>query len=243
MATRFIEGVDPTSDLTISAALTALAGQVGPHQIPFLFDQDTGLVHYYDKVNTAARTVVNLAQVQTLTNKTLTSPVITSPTISSPTITGLIGGVVALETLFTQIAGNKTHTASFSIPAGATILNIIVTNSVVWNSGTTATLDIGISGGDADGFIAAVDLKTVPAAGKSLNFAWPGASNAGAAIPEIDGGAGNTQLGATNAFLYNAAAVVIDAVVVDVNVSGTNGRSRVTVLYSLPAAIIAPVVA
>ena len=85
MATRFIEGVDPTSDLTISQAVEALADMVGPHQIPLIFDQDTGLVHYWDKVNDALRSLVNLNQAQTLTNKTLTNPTVTGPTPISVT--------------------------------------------------------------------------------------------------------------------------------------------------------------
>jgi hypothetical protein len=72
MATRFIEGVDPNSDHSISTILDALKNMVGPHQVPFVFDQDTGLVHYYDKVNSAARTLVNLDQAQTLEGKVLT---------------------------------------------------------------------------------------------------------------------------------------------------------------------------
>ena len=190
---------------------------------------------------------------QTLTNKTLTAPAISSPVLSgtptgsltgaaltSPVLTTPLGAVTCLETLFTQTAATATHTATFPIPAGATILDIWVTNSVVWNSGTTAVLNIGLV--DTDCFFAAIDLKTVPAAGKSMNLAFPGASNGGASVPEIDAGAGNTQLGATNGLFYNAAAQSLTAVVVDTNVSGTNGRTRVTVLYSLPSAIIAPVV-
>ncbi len=182
--------------------------------------------------------------VQTLTNKTFTSPTITSPaittpTLTSPTIVTPLGVVVALETLFTQLATNHTHTATFPIPAGATILDVIITNSVVWNSDTSATLKAGMV--DDDCFYAALDLKTVPAAGKSINFAWPG-NVGGASIPEIDGGTGNQQLGATNGFLYNAAAASVVVVVTDVNVAGTNGRTRVTVLYSLPSSVIAPVV-
>ena len=188
----------------------------------------------------------------TLTNKTLTAPTITgalavgagstitSPTITTPVISGALGAVTCLETLFTQIAGNKTHTATFAIPAGATILDIWVTNTVVWNSGTSATLIVGFV--DDDCFFTAVDLKTVPAAGKSMNLAFPGASNGGASVPEIDGGAGNTQLGATNGLFYNAAAASLIAKVTDVNAAGTNGRTRVTVLYALPSSIVAPVV-
>ena len=61
MATRYIEGVDPTSALTIAAAVANLNSQVGPHQTPFVFDQDTGLVHYYDKVNSILRELTTTA--------------------------------------------------------------------------------------------------------------------------------------------------------------------------------------
>ena len=180
-------------------------------------------------------TVVDIESAQSISGvKTLTSPVLTTPTLTTP-----LGVVVALEALFTQVAGNKTHTATFTIPAGATILDVIVTNTVVWNSGTSATLIAGLA--DADCFFAALDLKTVPGAGLSINFAWPG-NVGGASIPEIDGGAGNQQLGATNGLLYNAAAVSLAVVVTDVNAAGTNGRTRVTVVYSLPSSVIAPVV-
>ena len=91
MATRFIEGVDPNSDHTISTILTALKNMVGPHQVPFVFDQDTGLVHYYDKVNSAARTLANLDQAQTFTNKTLTNPTITGGTFSALTPISITG--------------------------------------------------------------------------------------------------------------------------------------------------------
>ena len=181
-------------------------------------------------------TVVDIESAQSITGvKTLTSPVLTSPAVSTPS-----GLVVALETLFTQVAGNKTHTATFTIPAGATILDVIVTNTVVWNSGTSAALNVGLV--DVDCFFAAVDLKTAPAAGKSINFAWPG-NKGGASIPEIDGGAGNQEIGdATDGQLYNAAAASLTAVVTDTNVAGTNGRTRVTVVYSLPSSVIAPTV-
>ncbi len=206
--------------------------------------------NFLDLVNDAIHGVsalfipVERDAVQTLTNKTLTSPVINgaSGSSTSQVLTTPSGVVVALETLFTQIAGNKTHTASFAIPAGATILDILITGSVVWNSGTSATLKAGINGGDDDCFFTALDVKTVPAAGKTINFAWPGNAG-GASIPEIDGGAGNQQLGATSGFLYSATAQQVDVVITDVNAAGTNGRTRVTVIYSLPSAVIAPVVA
>jgi hypothetical protein len=61
-------------------------------------------------------------------------------------------------------------------------------------------------------------------------------------VPEIDANAGNTQLGATNGLFYNVAAASLTAIVTDTNVAGTNGRTRVTVLYALPSSVVAPVV-
>ena len=184
-------------------------------------------------------TVVDIESAQSLTGvKTLASPVLTTPTITTPTLTTPLGVVVALETLFTQVAGNKTHTATFTIPAGATILDVIVTNVVLWNSETSATLNAGLV--DPDCFFSTLDLADL-AAGQSTNFAWP-LDSGGASIPEIDGGMGNQQLGATNGFLYNASAVSLAVVITDTNVTGTNGRTRVTVVYSLPSSVIAPTV-
>ncbi len=186
--------------------------------------------------------LVDKDTVQTLTNKTLTSPTITgatvtSPTLTTPVLTGPLGAVTCLEALFTQVAGNNTHTATFAIPAGATILNIFVTGVVVWNSGTTAVLKVGLV--DDDCFFTAVDVKTIPAAGKTISFEF--ATGHGASVPAIDGGGTTLQLGAANGFLYSASAQSLTAIITDTNVAGANGRTRVTVLYALPSAVVAPV--
>lgn len=218
-------------------------GSASGASAPIYVDSDDNIIKVIPAGSgTTEVQVVDASSTQTLTNKTLTSPVLTNPTSSGSVLTTPSGVVVAQEALFTEVAGNKTHTASFTIPAGATILDIIITNSVVWNSGTSATLKAGIQGGDDDCFFTGLDVKTKPGAGKSICFAWPGDAG-GASIPEIDGGAGNQQLGATSGFLYSATAQVVDIIITDVNVSGTNGRTRATVLYSLPATVIAPVVA
>lgn len=213
-----------------------------------IYNEVTG--KFESDIRGGADPIVSEKASQTLTNKTLTAPTLTSavlgagatlatPVLTTPTITGALGVVTCLETLFTQIAGNKTHTATFAIPAGATILDIFVTNSVVWNSGTSATLIVGLT--DDDCFFTGVDLKTIPAAGKSIDFAF--ATGHGASVPSIDGGGATLQLGATNGFLYSASAQSLVAKVTDVNVSGTNGRTRVLVMYALPSSVVAPVVA
>lgn len=221
----------------IARRATVPPGAALPHAAPIYVDTDDNKLKMIPAGSgTTEVEIVDASSVQTLTNKTLTSPASTGSVLTTPA-----GVVVAQETLFTEIAGNKTHTASFTIPAGATIQDIIVTNTTVWNSGTSATLKIGIQGGDDDCFFTGVDLKTIPAAGKSINFAF--ATGHGASVPAIDGGGTTLQLGATSGFLYSATAQVVDAIVTDVNVAGTNGRTRVTVLYSLPPSIVAPVVA
>ncbi len=199
-----------------------------------IWQTSAGLLKF-DEAGTV-RQVATLAGTETLTNKTFTAPASTGSVLTTP-----LGVVVALETLFTQIAGNKTHTASFNIPAGATILDILITNTAVWDSDTSATLKAGIHSGDDDCFFTALDVKTIPAAGNTINFAWSGNAH-GASVPEIDGGAGAQELGATNGLLYNAAAKVVDVIITDVNATHVAGRTRVTVLYSLPSAVIAPVV-
>lgn len=110
MATRYIEGVDPTSALSISDILDNLRKHVGPHQVPLVFDQDTGLVHYYDKVNSAARTFANTDQAQTLSNKTLAA----TTTLVAPTpatVTGATALTAALHanriTRLNAVAGGQ----------------------------------------------------------------------------------------------------------------------------------------
>lgn len=111
MATRFIEGVDPTSDSTISAIVQALSDAT-KGVFAFVFDLDTGLGHYWDRVNSALRTLVNTDQAQTLTNKTLTSPTLTSPTLTSPVINIAVAALAA--TGADQAGAAAIATGSFS---------------------------------------------------------------------------------------------------------------------------------
>ena len=229
MSTRYLDirsTAQPTR--TNSKAAGVRVDSVTPYELKYL-------------ANGTEKTVVTTDGTQILTNKTITGASSSGGTATGQTLVTPAGVVVAQEALFTQVTGNKTHTATFTIPAGATILNVIVTNSVVWNSGTSATLKVGLV--DDDCFFTGARLDSgVLAAGTAIDFTWTGAYG-GASIPAIDGGGANDVLGATNGFLYNATAQSLTAIVTDVNVSGTNGRTRVTVLYSLPPSVISPVVA
>ena len=59
---------------------------------------------------------------------TATSPALTTPTMTSPVVTGDAGtGLIFAKTvLFAENASSTTHTGTVVIPAGATLLDIIV---------------------------------------------------------------------------------------------------------------------
>src|SRR5712671_1336983 len=96
--------------------------------------------------------LVTTTGTQTLTNKTLTSPAVTgltgtqtSPTITTPTMTSPVvtgnagtGLIFCKQCLFTEDATSTIHTATFTIPAGSVLLDIIVVPQVLWTGGTAA---------------------------------------------------------------------------------------------------------
>lgn len=235
MAVRFIEGVDPTSSLTIAQILANLKNQVGPHQVPFVFDQDTGLVHYYDKVNSAARTVANLDQAQTLTNKTLTAP-----TISAPVVTGNPTGTIKVAGgVITELTGDGAYSISVTIPAGAVVIDFIITAEALWDSATSATLIVGDTA-DPDGFFTAVNAKTTPAVGTSLRpDTVPGGTGDGAYLGDTNGefvGPATANFGR-----YYKAGSIITATITKSG-AGTAGRTWFHVVYVLPEVVTQVVV-
>jgi len=137
------------------------------------------------------------------------------------------GAVIAKEFTFTEIAGAAVYTATASLPAGATLHDIIINGVALWTSQTSATLIAG-DAGDPDGYYTAVDLKATDLlAGESLSFALAG-GKAGAYIA-------NSQVSPR----YAAAARDIVIVITKVGSTGTAGRTRATVMYSVPTATAA----
>lgn len=127
-------------------------------------------------------------------------------------------GILAQSFLFTE-NGAGTYTATFAIPAGAVIVDIIVNAIALWAAGTSASLEIGAT--DPDGYYTAVDLKATDLlAGESLRLAAAGGVQ----------GAYVANSHVTPA--YFAAATNLVATVVSVG-AGTTGRTLVTVLYAL----------
>lgn len=149
------------------------------------------------------------------------------------------GRMVAAEVTFTE-NGAGTYTGSVSVPAGATIHDIIVHAVALWSAATSAAMDVG-DVADPNGFFAGIDLKATDLlAGESISFSHPGGKQ-GADLDAIDvGGEGGAAAGSDVHVRrrYLATARVISGVVVSVG-AGTAGRTRLTVLYSLPVATAA----
>jgi hypothetical protein len=137
--------------------------------------------------------------------------------------------LVSQEITFTEVAtlaAAGTYTGTVTLPAGSTLVDIIISGVAVWNDGTSASMEIG-NEDDPDGYFTAVNLVAAQdlLAGESINFDKQGAT----------GGADATAGTSTHIMdRYSAAAMVITATVAVGAGLGTTGRTRVTVLYSLP---------
>jgi hypothetical protein len=143
-------------------------------------------------------------------------------TATNAALTTPAGAVAAVEASFAETTGAGVYTAAIAVPAGATILDIIVNGVALWNAGTSATLIVG-DAGDDDGFYTGVDLEATDLlAGESLSFSDAG-GKAGAYIA-------NSQVSPR----YSATARVVSGIVTAVGTGGTTGRTRMTVVYHLP---------
>lgn len=131
--------------------------------------------------------------------------------------------VLAEERTFTETTGAGTYTASVALPAGSTLVDILVNGVAVWTAATTALMKVG-DVADDDGYYTGINLKATDLlAGESLSFALAG-GKAGAYIA-------NSQVSP----LYSATARVISGIVVTTGTTGSAGRTRMVVLYIPPA--------
>lgn len=133
------------------------------------------------------------------------------------------GGVVCTHELVlkagTLAAG--VYTASVALPAGSSILDILVNGVALWDAGTSATMIVGDT--DDDGFYTGVNLKATDLlAGESLSFALAG-GKAGAYIA-------NSQVSPR----YSASARTITAKVTTVGTAPSTGETRVNVIWAQP---------
>ena len=121
--------------------------------------------------------------------------------------------VEAHEVTFTETTGAGTYTGSVSVPAGATILDIIVNAVALWDTTTSATMIVG-DGTDPDGYFTGVNLKATDLlAGESISFESAG-GKAGAYIA-------NSQVSPR----YSASARTITGSITTVGAAGSAGRT------------------
>ena len=131
-----------------------------------------------------------------------------------------VAGVHAEMVTFTE-DGAGTYTGAVTVPANASILDIVVDGVALWTAATSATMTVG-DAGHASGYFAAVNLKATDLlAGESLSFALAG-GKAGAYIA-------NSAVTPR----FSTSARTISGVVTSVG-AGTAGRTRMTVIYCLP---------
>lgn len=136
--------------------------------------------------------------------------------------------VLTQEVTFTETGGAATYTGAVSLPAGATILDIIVHATALWDNAGAVTMKVGDT--DDDGYYTAVNLKATDLlAGESLSFAQSG------------GKAGAYNVGTNTHWTnrYSATARTINGIITTASTGGSAGRTRMTVVYSAPTATAA----
>lgn len=180
----------------------------------------------------------------TLTSPTLSSPTLTTPTMTSPTVTGdASGGMVVSKTVaFVEDATMTTSTGTVVIPAGATLVDIVVTNSVLWTKASAR-----FTCGDAQaatGWFTSTNLNATDLlVGEALRAAggvnaWGGVN--GTYLVSATGVFGQATSSRSGPY-YTSAGSVIGVVTVTPG-AGTAGRTFMTVTYSV-GQVTAPVVA
>jgi hypothetical protein len=126
-----------------------------------------------------------------------------------------------------------TWAASFEIPVGAVLIDILVSNNVAWTATTSATLTVG-DANDDDGYFAAVDCKM--AALQGLSLAFPLAKQGAYVTPNIATSVGiiRRQMQPAVAGAVSGRIMKCAIVTVGVPVAPRPGDTTVTFVYAYP---------
>jgi hypothetical protein len=175
---------------------------------------------------TTTKALIDVSTTQTLTGKTLASPVVTGDAS---------GGIVVAKTVsFVEDATSLTHTATIALPAGAVLLDILVSGGVLWTATGTVTLKVGDTA-VADGYLTGVNLKATDLlVGESLAISGSNvAASGGKQGSYLVAATGQRGPLSTNFGAHNVAGTNIVAVVTVVTPATTAGRTYVTVFYAV----------
>lgn len=197
--------IDRIAKVSSSAALRATTGPA----VSFAYASDTDHFVSKDEGGTV-RTLLDADGAQTLTSKSFSGA-------------ANAGVVVAKEVTFTETAGAGVYTGSVAVPAGATLIDVIVHAVAVWDNAGAVAMKVGIDGVDDDGIFTDVDLKATDLlAAESLSFAK-------------GGGQEGIDITATHVLRrYSSAARVVSGIITSASTGGSTGRTRMTVVYILP---------
>jgi hypothetical protein len=133
-------------------------------------------------------------------------------------------GICVEERSFTETAGAGTYTGSVTIPAGATIIDVIIHGEAVWTASGAVTMKVG-DATDDDGIWTNVNMKATDlTAGQSLSFADTGGKE----------GAYKVDTATQWTTRYSSSARVISGIITAAGTGGTAGRTRMVVIYALP---------
>jgi len=213
--------------------------------------------------------LLDTAHAQTVTGqKTITSPKITTSlifsestadltvtatdqgsagTVNFPNLGGVNAGVVVASTTLLDVTDGHdtavgTSTGTIELPAGAVVLDVQAAAKVLWNSGTSDTLDVGDDDA-AGGWFTGVDLQAggdllvgeilrAAATGDATNAPGQWAATNGTYLVEATGVMGQAVANYSGNFLSAASEVIY--VVTTVGTLPTTGTTFGTVLWAVP---------
>lgn len=130
-----------------------------------------------------------------------------------------------------ETAGSGVYTGSVTIPAGATLVDIVVHSIALWTAETSAALIVG-DVADPNGYFDAVNLKATDLlAGESISFSHDGGKK----------GADLDTAGATHVrrrYLATERVITGEVTTVDAGEAGGSGDTLITVYYSKPVTVV-----
>jgi len=152
------------------------------------------------------------------------------PVISGGNINGA-GIVRSQEITFTETGGALTYTGSVTIPAGSTLLEVIVHAVALWNNAGACTMIVG-DAADDNGILTGIDLKATDLlAAEGLAASGVAGSAGGKAGADLANSQWNRR--------YLATERVISGIITTASTAGSTGRTRLTVSWSEPGLVIA----
>lgn len=148
-----------------------------------------------------------------------------------PTISGGVvvqpGRILFQEVTFTEGGAAGTYTGSVTVPGNSWLLDIKIYNTVYWDAGTDAVMDVG-DADDPNGYYAAISVKATDIVA---------GTNAEVIDFENHGGKQGAYIVAATGErdrMYYATERVITGLITTTGAAGSAGRTRMLVIYTDP---------